>query len=52
METDKTREERWETEQDLDAFRRVGAVKKDKKRLARVRKMMKEQMQALEGIEA
>ena len=48
---DKAREQKWETEQDLDAFRRVAEVKKDKARVARVKAAIKDQMASLKDIE-
>jgi hypothetical protein len=39
-------EEQWRTESDLEALIRAEEIRKDKKRLARVRKLAKEKMQA------
>ena len=42
---------RWRAESDLDAFRRVMEVRKDKGRMTAVRKVHSEQKEALEAVD-
>jgi len=45
----KSDEQRWQSEEDIRALQRVAEITKDKPRMARARKMIKEQKAALDA---